>query len=175
MDDLDDLGDKELIQSALRGDFELIAGYGEEHPGPGQERGSTTNRPCVSSPRSPAMPPGTTPRCAPGSGILTGSSWRAGSTRSVVCGGYERRSSATSSSEPRRPAAAILTSIGEGAGVICVALRADQETLASELADRYGSAVELRVGRSSSRPAGGAIRRGPPGRRWRSRPSTGSR
>ena len=40
----------------------------------------------------------------------------------------------------------ILTSIGEGAGVICVALRADQETLASELAGRYGSAVELRVG-----------------------------
>ena len=33
MDDLDDLGDKELIQSALRGDFELTAGYGEEHPG----------------------------------------------------------------------------------------------------------------------------------------------
>jgi hypothetical protein len=40
----------------------------------------------------------------------------------------------------------ILTSIGEGAGVISVALRADQETLASELAARYGNAVELRVG-----------------------------
>jgi hypothetical protein len=33
VDDLDSLGDKELIQSALRGDFELIVGYGEEHPG----------------------------------------------------------------------------------------------------------------------------------------------
>ena len=40
----------------------------------------------------------------------------------------------------------ILTSIGEGKGVIRVALRADQENLASELAARYGSAVELRVG-----------------------------
>jgi hypothetical protein len=33
MDDLDSLGDKELIQSALGGDFELITGYGEQHPG----------------------------------------------------------------------------------------------------------------------------------------------
>jgi hypothetical protein len=40
----------------------------------------------------------------------------------------------------------ILPSIGEGKGVISVALRADQENLAGELAARYGSAVELRVG-----------------------------
>jgi hypothetical protein len=40
----------------------------------------------------------------------------------------------------------ILTSIGNGKAVICVALRADQEHVASELASRYGSAVELRVG-----------------------------
>src|SRR6202034_1373404 len=36
LDDLDGLGglgDKELIQSALRGGFELRAGYGEEPPG----------------------------------------------------------------------------------------------------------------------------------------------
>jgi hypothetical protein len=40
----------------------------------------------------------------------------------------------------------ILISIGEGEGVVRVALRADQENLASELAARYGNAVELRVG-----------------------------
>jgi hypothetical protein len=40
----------------------------------------------------------------------------------------------------------VLTSIGEGAGVISVALRADQETLAGELAACYGNAVGLRVG-----------------------------
>jgi hypothetical protein len=40
----------------------------------------------------------------------------------------------------------VLTSIGEGKAVIRVALRADQENLASELAARYGNAVELRVG-----------------------------
>ena len=33
MDDLDGLRDIALIQSALRGDFEFIAHYGEEHPG----------------------------------------------------------------------------------------------------------------------------------------------
>jgi hypothetical protein len=33
VDDLDGLGDKELIQSALRGDLELIVRYGEQHPG----------------------------------------------------------------------------------------------------------------------------------------------
>ncbi|HEX2743303.1 MAG TPA: hypothetical protein VHN16_02735 [Streptosporangiaceae bacterium] len=44
----------------------------------------------------------------------------------------------------------ILTSIGEGTGVIRVALRAGQENLASELDARYGSAVELRVGGFSS-------------------------
>jgi hypothetical protein len=40
----------------------------------------------------------------------------------------------------------ILASIGEGKAVICVALRADQEHVAHELASRYGSAVELQVG-----------------------------
>ena len=32
MDDLDGLRDVALIQSALQGDFEFIARYGEEHP-----------------------------------------------------------------------------------------------------------------------------------------------
>jgi hypothetical protein len=57
----------------------------------------------------------------------------------------------------------ILTSIGNGKAVICVALRADQGHVASELASRYGSAVELRVGyfafpdprRSHQRPPAG--------------------
>jgi hypothetical protein len=40
----------------------------------------------------------------------------------------------------------ILASAGIGKAVISVGLRADQEHVASELASRYGSAVELRVG-----------------------------
>jgi hypothetical protein len=65
----------------------------------------------------------------------------------------------TRAAEAGRP---ILTSIGQGKAVIHVDLRADQENLASELAARYGSAVELRVGafsfpgrrRSGPRPPG---------------------
>src|ERR1700749_1248304 len=33
VDDLDDRSDAQLIHSALRGDLELVTGYGEEHPG----------------------------------------------------------------------------------------------------------------------------------------------
>ena len=33
MDDLDGLRDTGQVQSALRGDFEIVASYGEEHPG----------------------------------------------------------------------------------------------------------------------------------------------
>ena len=33
MDGLEGLGDKQLIQSALQGDLELVTRYGEEHPG----------------------------------------------------------------------------------------------------------------------------------------------
>jgi hypothetical protein len=33
MDDLDGPRDTEQLQSALRGDFEIVARYGEEHPG----------------------------------------------------------------------------------------------------------------------------------------------
>jgi hypothetical protein len=40
----------------------------------------------------------------------------------------------------------VLTSIGQGKAVIHVDLRVDQENVAGELAARYGSAVELRVG-----------------------------
>jgi hypothetical protein len=40
----------------------------------------------------------------------------------------------------------ILASVGIGKAVISVGLRADQEHVASELASRHGSAVELRVG-----------------------------
>ena len=164
MDDLDGLGDKELIQSALRGDFELIVGYGEEHPG-AWAGAWFDNEPAV---RIVAAFTGDAARhdaaLRPGSGIPIGSSWRAGSTRSLICGGYERRSSATLEQRATQTGRWILTSIGEGKGVIRVALRADQEDLASELAARYGSAIELRVGafsfpdrrRSHPRPPAGA-------------------
>jgi hypothetical protein len=57
----------------------------------------------------------------------------------------------------------ILASIGQGKAVIHVALRADQEDVAGEVAARYGSAVELRVG-AFSFPDRRPGRLGPPGR-----------
>ncbi|MGH3261082.1 MAG: hypothetical protein ACRDNS_03710 [Trebonia sp.] len=56
----------------------------------------------------------------------------------------------------------ILTSLGLAKAVVRVALRADQEDLAGELAARYGSAVSLRVGVFSF-----------PDRRLRRRPGAG--
>ena len=146
MDDLDGLGDKELIQSALRGDFELITGYGQEHP----ETWAGAwfdNEPAV---RIVAAFTGDVarhdaalrPRLRhPGRLVVE--------SRQHSLSGLRRvrqeieRTLGQRATQAGRP---ILTSIGEGKAVICVALRADQENLAGELAARYGSAVELRVG-----------------------------
>jgi hypothetical protein len=146
VDDLDDLGDKELIQSALRDDFELIAGYGEEYPG-AWAGAWFDNEPTV---RIVAAFTGDTarhdaalrPRLRHPDRLVVES-------RQHSLRGLRRVREEIERDLEQRAAQAgrwILTSIGEGAGVICVALRADQETLASELADRYGNAVELRVG-----------------------------
>jgi hypothetical protein len=60
----------------------------------------------------------------------------------------------------------ILASVAVGKAVVSVCLRADQEHVASELASRYGSAIELRVGyfafperrrRRPRQPAGPAL------------------
>jgi len=146
VDDLEGLGDKELIQSALRGDFELITGYGQEHP----ETWAGAwfdNEPAV---RIVAAFTGDVarhdatlrPRLRhPGRLVVE--------SRQHSLSGLRRvrqeieRTLGQRATQAGRP---ILTSIGEGKAVICVALRADQENLAGELAARYGSAVELRVG-----------------------------
>ena len=163
MDDLDDLGDKELIQSALRGDFELIAGYGEEHPG-AWTGAWFDNEPTV---RIVAAFTGDAARhdAALRPRLRYPDRLVVESRQLSLCGLRRVRQEIERALEQRAAEAGrwILTSIGEGAGVICVALRADQETLASELADRYGSAVELRVGwfsfpdrrRSHPRPPAG--------------------
>jgi hypothetical protein len=163
VDDLDDLGDKELIQSALRGDPELIAGYGEEHPG-AWAGAWFDNEPAV---RIVAAFTGDAarhdaalrPRLRHPDRLVMES-------RQLPLYGLRRVREEIERDLEQRAAEAgrwILTSIGEGAGVICVALRADQENLASELADRYGSAVGLRAGwfsfpdrrRSRPRPPAG--------------------
>ncbi|HTQ80440.1 MAG TPA: hypothetical protein VMM92_10625 [Thermoanaerobaculia bacterium] len=146
MDDLDGLGDKELIQSALRGDFELIAGYGEEYPG-AWAGAWFDNEPTVRIVAAftgdvvrhdAALRPQLRYPCRL---VVEGRQHSLSDLRRIR-GEIER----TLEQRAAQTGRGILTSIGDGRGVICVALRADQENLASELATRYGSAVELRVG-----------------------------
>ena len=146
MDDLGDLGDKELIQSALRGDFELIVGYGEEHPG-AWAGAWFDNEPAV---RIVAAFTGDVaqheaalrPRLRhPDRLVVEGRQHSLSDLRQV-----REEIERTLEQRAAQTGRWILTSIGEGKGVIRVTLRADQENLASELAARYGSAVELRVG-----------------------------
>ena len=146
MDDLDGLGGKGLIQSALRGDFELIAGYGEEHPG-AWAGAWFDNEPTV---RIVAAFTGDAarhdaalrPRLRHPDRLVVESRQHSLSDLRRVREEIER----TLEQRATQAGRWILTSIGEGKGVIRVALRADQENLASKLAARYGSAIELRVG-----------------------------
>ena len=134
MDDLDGLGDIGLIHSALRSDFEFIVGYGAEHPGT-WAGAWWDNEPTV---RMVAA--------------FTGDAARHGAAlrprlrhpdRLVVASRQHSLAELRRAAQDGRP---VLTLIGQGKAVIQVDLRADQENLASQLAARYGSAVELRVG-----------------------------
>jgi len=146
MDDLDSLGGNELIHSALRGDLALITSYGQEHPRTwvGAWFGSEPAVRIVAAftadlaQHDAALRPRLRypDRLAVQSGRHSLSDLRQARTEIEETLGQR----ATQAGRP------ILTSIGQGAGVICVALRADQEDVAHELAARYGSAVELQVG-----------------------------
>ena len=163
MDDLDGLRDTALTQSALRGDFEIVAHYGEEHPGAwagawfenepdvrivAAFTGDATQHDAALHPR--LQHPG---RLAVESRQHSLSELRR--IRQEIERALRQRQAQTG----RR----VFTSIGGGKAVICVALQADQEHLAGELASRYGSAVELQVGffsfpdrrRSRPRPPAG--------------------
>jgi hypothetical protein len=146
VDDLDGLGDKELIQSRLRGDFEFIVRYGEEHPGT-WAGAWFDNEPTV---RIAAAFTGDVaqhdaalrPQLRYPDRLVVERRQHSLSDLRRVQGEIERTIEQRATETGRW----ILTSIGEGKGAIRVGLRADQENLASELAARYGSAVELRVG-----------------------------
>ena len=169
MDDLDGQGDRALIQSALRGDFEFIVGYGEEHPG-AWAGAWFDNEPTVRivaaftgdvAQHDAALRPrlGHTDRLVVESRQHSLSDLRR--VREEIERSLEQRAT--------QAGRGVLTSIGEGRAVIRVALRADQESLAGELASRYGSAIELRVGafsfpdrrrRRPRPPAGPALEEG---------------
>ena len=163
MDDFDDLGDRQSIHSALRGDLELVTRYGEEHPGTWAGVWFD-NEPAVRivaaftsdvAQHDAAL----RPRLRhPGRLVVQRRPHSLADLRQVRA--EIERTLRQRAAETGRP---VLTSIGQGKAVIHVDLRADQEHMASELASRYGSAVELRVG-AFGFPGRRPVRARPPGR-----------
>jgi hypothetical protein len=162
MDGLDGLGDEQLIQSALQGDLELIARYGEEHPltwaGVWFDNEPTVHIVAAFTGDVARHDAALRPRLRHPGRLVIQTMPHSLSALRQVRQEIERALQQQAAQTGRR----VLTSIGQGKAVIHVALRADQENLASELAARYGSAVELRVGafsfpdrrRSRPRPSG---------------------
>jgi hypothetical protein len=162
VDGLEGLGDRQLTHSALRGDLELIARYGEEHPGTWAgvwfDNEPTVRIVAAFTSDVAQHDAALRPRLRhPGRLVVQGRPHSLSDLRQVRQ--EIERTLQQRAAETGRP---ILTSIGQGKAVIHVALRADQENVARELAARYGSAVELQVGafsfpgrrRSGPRPPG---------------------
>ena len=175
VDDLDGLRDTGQLQSALRGDFEIVVSYGEEHPG-AWAGAWWDNEPAVRivaafTGDADSHDAALRPRLRHPDRLVVESRQHSLSDLRRVREEIERTLRQRQAETGRR----ILASVGNGKAVISVALRADQEHVAGELASRYGSAVELQVGFSLSRSVGAAVRGRPRGRRWKSRPSMGWR
>jgi hypothetical protein len=146
VDDLDGLRDTGQLQSALRGDFEIVASYGEEHPG-SWAGAWWYNDPAVRivaayTGDAAAHDAALRPRLQYPGRLVVQSRQHSLSDLRQVREEIER----TLRQRQVRAGRPVLTSVGEEKAVISVHLRADQEHVASELASRYGSAVELRVG-----------------------------
>jgi hypothetical protein len=163
VDGLDDLSDPQLIHSALRGDLELITRYGEEHletwAGVWFENEPTLYIVAAFTRDVAQHDAALRPRLRHPGRLAVQE--RPHSLADLRQARQEiERTLRQQAAVTGRP---ILTSIGEGKAVIHVSLRADQENVASELAARYGTAVELRVGAfsfpgrrpCSPRPPGG--------------------
>lgn len=164
MDDLDGLGEA-VARSRLREDIELIIRYGQEHPetwtGAWFDNGPPAHIVAAFAGDAARHEAALRPQLRHPDRLVIQRRQHSLSDlrrlRQEIEHTLTRRAEQTG-----RP---IRTSIGEGKGVICVGLRADQEDLAGELAARYGSAVELEVGafrfpdrrpshpRSADRPA----------------------
>jgi hypothetical protein len=146
VDDLDGLRDTGHLQSALRGDFEIIASYGEEHPGVWAgawwDNEPTVRIVAAFTGDAARHDAALRPRLRHPDRLVVAGRQHSLSDLRRVREEIEHTLGQRATQTGRR----VLTSIGYGKGVICVDLRADQEQLASELAARYGGAVELRVG-----------------------------
>jgi hypothetical protein len=146
VDGFDDLSDPQLIHSALRGDLELVTRYGEEHPetwaGVWFDNEPTVYIVAAFTSDVAQHDAALRPRLRhPGRLAVQGRPHSLADLRQV-----RQEIERTLQQQAAVTGRPILTSIGQGKAVIHVSLRADQENVASELAARYGSAVELRVG-----------------------------
>lgn len=146
MDDLDSLHDTGQLQSALRGDFKIVASYGEEHPGSWAgawwDNEPTVRIVAAFTRDAAAHETALRPRLQHPGRLVVQSRQHSLSDLRQVREEIER----TLRQRQAHTGRPILASVGEGKAVISLDLRADQEHVASELACRYGSAVELRVG-----------------------------
>ena len=146
MDDLDSLRGTARLQSALRGDLEIVAHYGEEHPeawaGAWWDNEPTVRIVAAFTRDAAQHDAALRPRLQHPGRLIVESSQHSLSELQRIREEIERTLRQRQTETGRR----ILASVGNGKAVICVGLRADQEHVASELASRYGSAVELQVG-----------------------------
>jgi hypothetical protein len=143
---LDDLSDTQLPQSALLGDIELVTRYGEEHPGTWAgvwfDNEPTVRIVAAFTGDVAQHDAALRPRLRhPGRLVIQTRPHSLSDLRQV-----RHEIERTLRQQAAETGRQILTSIWQRKAVIHVALRADQENLASELAARYGSAVELQVG-----------------------------
>jgi hypothetical protein len=149
VDDLDGLRDTVELQSALRGDFDIVASYGEEHPrawaGAWWENEPTVRIFAAFTGDAASHDAALRPRLRHPDRLVVESRQHSLSDLRRVREEIERTLRQRQVQTGRR----ILSSVGVGKAVISVRLRADQEHVASELASRYGSAVSLQVGHFS--------------------------
>jgi hypothetical protein len=146
VDDLDGLHDTAQLQSALRGDFEIVASYGEEHPGTWAgawwDNEPTVRIVAAFTGDAASHDAALRPRLRHPDRLVVESRQHSLADPRRVREEIER----TLRQRQAQTGRLILASVGNGKAVVSVGLRADQEQVASELASRYGSAVELRVG-----------------------------
>jgi hypothetical protein len=146
VDELDGLSDTVQLQSALRGDFETVARYGEEHPGDWAgawwDNEPTARIVAAFTGDAASHDAALRPRLRHPGRLVVESRQHSLSDLRRVREEIERTLRQRQVETGRQ----ILASVGNGKAVISVDLRADQEHVARELASRYGSAVQLRVG-----------------------------
>jgi hypothetical protein len=158
---VDDLGDQQVVQSALQGDLDLVTRYGEEHPetwaGVWFDNEPTVRIVTAFTSDIAQHDAALRPRLRhPGQLVIQTRPHSLSELRRV-----RQEIERNLQQQAARTGRPMLTSIGLGKAVISVTLRADQEDVAGALAARYGNAVELRVGAFSFPGRRRSHRRGP--------------